>query len=126
MSDYPDDESFDEDYSDGEDVTPDQGTRPASRRPIPADDMPTAYARPAPSRKPDQRRVTLPDTSQQYRDETQAVSPARRKCARDRSERPSRPMQSPRPRRDKASSGLYLPWWSLVIMLVFVGCAAFG
>ena len=127
MRDYPDDESFDdEDYSDGEDVTPDGGTRPVARRPIPADDLPTSYARPALSRKPDQRRVTLPDTSQQYPDQTQAVRPPRRKRGRDRSERPSRPMQSPRPRRDKASSGLYLPWWSLVIMLVFVGCAAFG
>jgi hypothetical protein len=28
--------------------------------------------------------------------------------------------------REKRDSGLYLPWWSLVIMLVFVGCAAVG
>src|SRR5258707_9950443 len=117
MSDYPDDESFDdEDYSDGEDVTPDQGTRPVARRPIPADDLPTAYARPALSRKPDQRRVTLPDTSQQYPDETQAVPPARRKRARGRSKRPSRPMQSPPPTRGKARSGLYLPWLALVVI----------
>jgi hypothetical protein len=27
---------------------------------------------------------------------------------------------------NKRDSGLYLPWWSLVIMLVFVGCAAIG
>lgn len=38
-------------------------------------------------------------------------------------ERHGRRVRGPRPKRE---SGLYLPWWSLLIMLAFVGCAAFG
>ena len=47
---------------------------------------------------------------------------------------PPAPVPTPRGRRErqvrqprsKRDSGLYLPWWSLFIMLAFVGCMAFG
>jgi len=45
---------------------------------------------------------------------------------KQRGSKASRPGRQPRPVRDKRNSGLYLPWWSLVLMLAFVGCVAFG
>lgn len=39
---------------------------------------------------------------------------------------PSRAAYTRRPRRNKSDSGLYLPWWSLVLLIVVVGAGAFG
>lgn len=39
---------------------------------------------------------------------------------------PQTPARRRPPPVDKRSSGLYLPWWSLVVMLIFVGAAAIG
>lgn len=39
---------------------------------------------------------------------------------------PQAPARRRPPPVDKRSSGLYLPWWSLVVMLIFVGAAAVG
>src|SRR5581483_1036445 len=122
MSDRPDDQ----DYFDDQD-TAESSTRPTTpprgtRRRIPADDVPRAYSRPALSRRPPAERqpqatrppVSLPDTPPAYN----TPRPARTR----RDKRP-RPAAAPV---DKRSSGLYLPWWSLIIMLAFVGCAAIG
>ncbi len=47
----------------------------------------------------------------------------RRKARREKRPRPAAAPANPVNKRD---SGLYLPWWSLLILLVFVGCAAVG
>ncbi len=39
---------------------------------------------------------------------------------------PPPPRRGPAGRRARRDSGLYLPWWSLVILVLFVGGAAFG
>lgn len=53
------------------------------------------------------------------------------RAAYDRTPRPSRdlydaPPRIPSRKVDKSGSGLYLPWWSLLIMLMFVGGTAIG
>jgi hypothetical protein len=116
--------SEDQDTLDDEQDTPPAG---GTRRRIPADDVPRAYSRPALSRRPPAERqpqvsrppAALPDTSTAYN--TPTPRPARSR--RDKRPRPSSPAAPPV---DKRGSGLYLPWWSLIIMLVFVGCAAVG
>jgi hypothetical protein len=130
MSDIPDDL---EEYPPDEESTRGSTTRRSApvnpsaggRRRIPADDVPQAYARPSLSRSrgnqpvdpPMARRpVTLPDTDESY------AEPERR--GRRREKRPK--TRPPAPAKSKRESGLYLPWWSLLIMLVFVGCAAVG
>jgi hypothetical protein len=94
------------------------GNQPRSRRPPdPYDNddydneaTPARPARPAPRPQapPPSRRRTPPP--QEYYDD-----PAPRSRSR-----------VPRPQPDRRRSGLYLPWWSLLIMLVFVGCIAVG
>src|SRR5579859_1723331 len=143
MSDFPDDDAYEpDDLSEGDDVTPEGGTRAVSRpptpsppppqqpsqqrrRPIPQDDLPTDYPRPALDRRNPQSRVSLPDAAQDYPDETRVMRPQQGKRRRDNTVRPERYVP-PNPKRDKANSGLYLPWWSLVLMLALVGCAAVG
>jgi hypothetical protein len=119
MSDDP------EDYPPDLDETPD--TRPmdpsqrGTRRPIPADDLPRAYGRPALSRRPYDE--PPPRSSRTLPPAPPPVYNPPPRQARTRRGKQSRP---PAPPREKRDSGLYLPWWSLVIMLVFVGCAAVG
>ncbi len=116
MSDDP------EDYSPyGDDEVPD--TRPVtppprgSRRRIPADDLPRAYSRPALSRRTQDEPPTPPRSAPTP---PPVYSPPR--ASRGKHGRQQRPTAAV----DRRDSGLYLPWWSLVIMLVFVGCAAVG
>jgi hypothetical protein len=98
-------------------------SRPARRRRMPADDLPRADDRPSLSRRSRSDPppyippppVTPPVTGSPY------DLPQGGRSKRDRrSTAPGRPPVS------KRDSGLYLPWWSLVIMLAFVGCAAVG
>ncbi len=115
MSDDPEDYPPDDEVPDTRPVTP-----PArgSRRRIPADDLPRAYNRPALSRRP---REEPPPAS-----ERSALPPAPPVYGPQRVSRSKRGKPAPALPREKRDSGLYLPWWSLLIMLVFVGCAAVG
>src|SRR5512139_905223 len=72
------------------------------RRPIADDDLPTGFARPVLSRRQD----VQPQPPQDYYPPSQ---PARQPRSRRRQERPMRAPTS------RAGSGLYLPWWSLVV-----------
>ena len=105
------------------DEAPEQSTRRVDtgaarrRRRIPADDLPSDYSRPAISRK-SQQMQTPPAIPKASGTPPQYYPP--------QSARPQR-VKKPRPASaDKRDSGLYLPWWSLIIMLAFVGCAAIG
>src|SRR5260221_5833599 len=114
-------------------VNPDSAPR-APRRPIPADDVPPVYSRPSLSR----RQPTQPQPPQDHiaRPTVPPVPPAApyyppREAAQARpvrGKRDNRPRieRVASPQREKSRSGLYLPWWSLIIMLAFVGCAAIG
>ncbi len=95
-------------------------TRRVNRRPIPADDVPpVAHVRPPLTRGPQSQPLPpQPGMATPY-----AGQELPRAAHSRRARRPNYP---PRPTTDKASSGLYLPWWSLVLMLAFVGCAAIG
>ncbi len=97
-------------------------------RPISADDVPpVAYTRPPLSRKeatqilPPEPPHRQADTQYARAADPNAPPPAR---APRRGERRGKARKPPRQPRDKRSSGLYLPWWSLVLMLAFVGCVA--
>ena len=115
---------------------------PAPRRPIAADDEPpTAYTRPPLSRRQEtQPLAPQPAARKQSRQErqprTQAqvpvppgafpeAAPPRTRTDRRR-ERQVRQDRAPRLPPDRASSGLYLPWWSLLLLVAFVGCMALG
>ena len=111
MSDIPDNDLDETDEFD-EGQTHPMPSPDATRRSIPADNVPPV----APMRPPLNRR---PQT-QPLPPEPQRPPRGARKRHEDRAYSP------PQPRRDKASSGFYLPWWSLVLMLAFVGCMALG
>lgn len=136
MSNYPDDELF-------EDDPPREATRPTSSTP--------PRAHPASEPVPVRRTGEYPHLGQPPRRETgRADTGAVSRPAMPRQSRQVRPMPSPpplppqgraideppvlpersrpKPRRatPKRDSGWYLPWWSLIIMLVFVGSAAVG
>ncbi len=141
MKDFSDDQPGDDD--DSQVTPPGSQTRPTSplqpelpgasgmRRRIPADDLPRAYDRPAlPRQSRSQPRIEPPPPPPGVtRVSPQATPPATPpiytppRDRRGRREKRPRPPATPANKRD---SGLYLPWWSLVIMLVFVGCAAIG
>jgi hypothetical protein len=131
MSDFVDDtpEGYDEEDTPGSGSTrPGPPPQQERRRPIPADNVPPMYSRPQLSRRqqaqpqPPQEYIQGPITPPpQVRDPyEEAPQPPRR--TRNRRAKP----RTERLPVDKARSGLYLPWWSLLIMLAFVGCAAVG
>ncbi len=93
------------------------------RRRIPADDIPPrVYSRPGTPGNPSD---TLPPRSTSARvPVTPPVTPPEYYPPQEM--RPARSRRTPAAPREKRESGLYLPWWSLLIMLVFVGCAAIG
>jgi hypothetical protein len=67
-----------------------------------------------------------PLTSEQQRP-PRNVSSAKEQSARRTTAPPE--VNAPRPRRrrlSKSDSGLYLPWWSLLILIIVAGVAAFG
>src|SRR5262245_12369338 len=127
MSDYADD-PFDSGEGQPGDSTrsgpSSDPSQPPARRPIPADEMPASYSRHALSRRttgqpqPPQDHLSVPVPPRSPYQE--APRQGRGKRARARANR------APRPPIDKSRSGLYLPWWSLLLLLAFVGCAAFG
>ncbi len=96
-------------------VTPVTGTR--RRAPIPPDEDTSASSRTPPRayrppNRPADRATPIPPAS--YYPPEPAYTPPRAKPGR---------RGAARGRRD---SGLYLPWWSLVVMLALVGGLAFG
>jgi len=87
-------------------------------------DTPYAPTRPAPRAPTRQPRASAP---REYDDPP--APPRRRRSAPAYYPPEPTPRSTRRPPRaqpDRRRSGLYLPWWSLLIMLVFVGCAAVG
>ncbi|MEP7286116.1 MAG: SH3 domain-containing protein [Chloroflexota bacterium] len=140
MSDFPDNPA-DDDYPDelplDEPATPEEATPPSpsaapprgARRPLPTDELPPIYSRPALSRRqevrpqPAQDRVKRTGTAPTPRVTPAAYPEASSARSKRGKEKPPRPARQPR---DRAGNGLYLPWWSLVVMLAFVGCAAVG
>jgi hypothetical protein len=99
------------------------------RRRMPPDDLPPATDRPSLSRRsraepppnyPPPPHVTPPVTPPPYNTYNAPDAPRAARSKRER--RPAPPPSAV----DKRGSGLYLPWWSLIIMLSFVGCAAIG
>ncbi len=116
MSDDPEDYSPEDDSPDTRPMNP---TPSGTRRRIPADDLPQAYKRPALSRR-------LPEEAPPPRSPVPPPPPIYSPPRPARGRRDKRASALPREKPAKRDSGLYLPWWSLVIMLVFVGCAAVG
>ncbi|MBE7514973.1 MAG: hypothetical protein HS103_19470 [Anaerolineales bacterium] len=113
MSNYRDDMS---DYDDdGEDMLP------APRRPNPAQTPPPTRIPPT-GREGDRaarQARPLPPPAE--------IPPQRRAAPADYTNAPPRRRPPAPPRRvSKRESGFYLPWWSLVVMLIFVGAAAVG
>src|SRR5215813_9203675 len=124
MSDYSDDPFDPAQGQSGGTTQPSDPAQRAARRPIPSDEMPASYSRPALSRRPQaqpqppQDHISVPvPPGNPYQE---APRQGRGRRARARANR------APRPPIDKSRSGLYLPWWSLLLLLAFVGCAAFG
>ncbi len=108
------------------------------RRPIAADDVPpTAYTRPPLSRRQETQPLP-PQRAQPQQPKQQArergpvppgafpETPPRTRGERRRERQQVRRERAPGLPPDKASSGLYLPWWSLLLMVAFVGCMALG
>ncbi|CAG0997529.1 hypothetical protein ANRL4_02886 [Anaerolineae bacterium] len=84
-----------------------------------------AYARPAlprQSRSDRESRQSRPMPPSNVRQGGYVPPPPDAPTSSARKRRPA-PAPAPRTKRD---SGFYLPWWSLIIMLVFVGAAAVG
>ncbi|GAB4547542.1 MAG: hypothetical protein OHK0023_09080 [Anaerolineae bacterium] len=143
-SDYPED-----DYLAEESTRPIESTPPRPTRPPPPE-MPQqdtrSLARPREGTQPTQRQPlrgqpqqgapyagpsseAYPDSPRRIR-QTQPLRqpPPQPTLPPDRLPQ-SAPRRTPPPvavTRSKRDSGLYLPWWSLVLMLVFVGAAAVG
>jgi len=125
------DDPLDQESLDGEPDIPEESTRPTSstpvtpstpvrRRPVNPDVTPNrdAYSRPAIPREQRQARPMAgppPTPPQGFAVQEPRSLPPR-----------SRPRPQPQVPRSKRDNGFYLPWWSLVIMLVFVGSAAVG
>lgn len=154
MSNIPPDEDYNDHDQYYEDEPPVGSTRPVNpaqpssqsslppasqppanraRRPIPADDLPPVYARPQLSRRdevrpqpPQEVRYPVAPPPPYYsQDDTRQGRRPDRQDRRARSQQKQKQMPRPQPQ-DRSRSGLYLPWWSLVIMLAFVACAAIG
>jgi hypothetical protein len=98
-------------YEDVPPARPTANTPPRMSRPV--EDPP-----PLRPRTPPPPRVTLPDTEPEY--------DSREEARLRRAERRAQENAAARAAVNKRESGLYLPWWSLIIMLVFVGGAALG
>ncbi|MBX3083833.1 MAG: hypothetical protein KF716_19520 [Anaerolineae bacterium] len=137
MSNRPDDFNFGDEY-DAEDTPTGGSTRPQqipeqprrstgstpARRPT--DDIPTNYSRPSLSAADDVPRRTA---STRATGTSASVPPPPRAT-------PRKPLPEPntnipgRVRRtqtmSKRENGLYLPWWSLLVLIIFVGAAAVG
>lgn len=126
MSNYSDEPYEEDDYPPEESTRPLEATPPRpTRRRLPADDLPPVNNRPALPRDPEPRPARPKPTAAAPRTPRYPIpeppvipTPAQRK----RSSRSTTPARQ----RNKRDSGLYLPWWSLVIMLAFVGAAAVG
>lgn len=135
MTNRPEDFDFGDDYNEYADEDTPTGSRTRPQAPLtapgmasvrrPTDDAPTTYSRP----------LTAPpdaglEERQVRRASTRATEPlpAPRQPKRPPLPPPNVPPAArrgvaPKPKRD---SGLYLPWWSLLILIVFVGAAAVG
>ena len=143
MSNRPDDFNFGDSY-DAEDTPTGGSTRPQQmpehpRRPTtgstparrPTDDIPTTYSRPALSSADDVPEPRRPSTSTRSTGTLPPVPPPR---ATPRQSLPEPNTNIPgRVRRtqtqsalSKRENGLYLPWWSLLVLIIFVGAAAVG
>src|SRR5260221_8314166 len=121
MSDYSDD-PFDtgEGRASGstQPIPPNDPSPRGTRRPIPADRRPASYSRPALPRRPQaqpqppQDHVSVPVPPGNPYD----AAPRQGRGKRGR----ARAKRAPSPPIDKSRSGLYLPWWSLLLLLAFV------
>lgn len=141
MSDYPDD-PYDDNWDDSfEGSTPASGSTPvqpeqravrrtrpptgeyeatdraSQRRPPQPYDAQSGYSRPAIPRQARQARP-IPPPPEPSRGMPIDQVPAYPDARGRRRPAPQRP--------SKRDSGLYLPWWTLLIMLIFVGAAAVG
>jgi hypothetical protein len=136
MSRYPDDDSF-------EDEIPREATRPTDSTP------PRPRSEPVPVRKTGEYPHLGQPSRRRAADRLEPIDPTTvSRPAIPRQSRQSRPLppppplppqgrsideppmladrSRPKPRRPRRESGWYLPWWSLIILLVFVGSAAVG
>jgi len=102
----------------------DETERVTSTRPV---------LQPPPARKPaapppDQRAPRPQASGARARQRRRASSAPRAQPAPEQfaAQQPPPPRRAPRRAPPPSESGLYLPWWSLVIMVVVVGVAAFG
>lgn len=137
MTNRPDDFDFGNEYNEYADEDTPTGSRTRPQAPLtspgmasvrrPTDDAPTTYSRPL---------TAPPDAEGGGRVGRRVSSRATEPLPVPRQPAPKRPPlpppnvpaaarrgAAPKPKHD---SGLYLPWWSLLILIVFVGAAAVG
>ncbi|MBN2304112.1 MAG: SH3 domain-containing protein [Anaerolineae bacterium] len=103
---------------------PDQTRRLPPDENVPAA-QPRVYRQPPPN--PGPRRQTPPPAQRRPRPQPSSVQqPVRAPVNSAPQQAPVRRASSQRPVQRPSDSGLYLPWWSLVVMVGMVGLVAFG